>query len=119
MVHELKFFQQRNLFKQIITQSFNSVLYIISDCLEFEISTLKGFYGSCTILEIILHVPMVEYCLDKCLDMPGCRAATYVQGKNCRLHACDNYLPIAADTTFFQRKCIGMIYFKCILSCSE
>lgn len=83
------------------------LIIIVSDCPVYEISTINGSYGTCKILTDRFYVPNIEYCVDKCLDTPRCRGASYIGRKNCHLHDCDSYISDGSDNTFVQRSCKG------------
>ena len=79
---------------------------LISDCQKFEILQLENNGGTCDVIYSEEGGLTFHYCMEKCLDLPNCRGATFdpTTGK-CDYHDCANYTA-TPGVGFFWKKCI-------------
>lgn len=66
---------------------FSSVLF--SDCPIYRLFTLYGYAGTCPVIGYTEGGVSLDYCVDKCLDIDGCRAVSHQPFKrHCLFHNC-------------------------------
>ena len=83
--------------------------FMFSDCPVFRIAYLKGYDGTCPIIGRDEGSVTMEYCLDKCLDMPGCRGITISAANSgqCTYHTCIDKETSNSTSQFVWRVCIN------------
>jgi hypothetical protein len=80
-------------------------IYVL-DCQKFEIFQLDDHVGSCDVIYSEAGGFTLHYCIEKCLDLPGCRGTTFnLTTGRCDYHNCTNRTA-APGLTFMWKRCI-------------
>ncbi|XP_060575140.1 uncharacterized protein LOC132732686 [Ruditapes philippinarum] len=76
------------------------------DCQKFEIFQLDDVGGSCDVIHTEEGGLTFHYCIEKCLDMPGCRGSTFASSTGkCEYHNCSNHTT-SPGQRFMWKHCI-------------
>ncbi|KAL4231458.1 hypothetical protein ACF0H5_009035 [Mactra antiquata] len=74
-------------------------------CPSFKLTVMPGFEGNCNVISTEAITSYID-CQQRCLDMDGCRGATYSPADNtCTYHNCSTYIGSLSNQTFIQRDC--------------
>ena len=77
----------------------------VLDCPIYEIYTKNSTFGLCSQMTEELQTEHQYLCMERCLDTPGCRAASFA-GERCILHDCDCHVDAGPPFVFMWKYCL-------------
>ena len=85
------------------------LFFLFSECLEFEVFYYVSRHPLCDIISFQEGYYDLFYCVEQCLDTPGCLSAVY-STDNCTLYDCNDHIPGLSYNFFIEKICTNGLY---------
>lgn len=80
---------------------------LLAECPQFELFYLKGRMGTCGMIEYHEGGLKLDYCVEKCIDLPGCLGTTFDKDlERCTYHNCTDSVYATTDHYFVKKVCL-------------